>query len=134
MNTVQSTDFYGCIPPRGVSTNSVVGRPVGGTSGGASYRPNASDQNHQPELLKILEMLKEQKQLINSVVETQKELEKNVESIKSEVAGVKKEMSDLSVSLKEDNSHKKETKLPKPVTVSGFLLDSMYENCIIAFL
>ena len=132
MNTVQSTGFYGCIPPRGVSTNSVVGRPVGGTSGGASYRP--SDQNHQPELLKILEMLKEQKQLINSVVETQKELEKNVESIKSEVAAVKKEMSDLSVSLMEDNSHKKETKLPKPVTVSGFLLDSMYENCIIAFL
>jgi len=70
-------------------------------------------------------LIKEQKQLINSVVQTQKELEKTVNLIKSVVAGVKKEVSGLSVSL-EDISHNngttnKPNKLPKPVMVSSEL-------------
>ena len=123
MNALRSTGFYGHIPPRAVSTASAVGRRVGGTAlEGTDSSSRQEDQHCQPELSKIVDMLKEQKQLINSVVETQKELEKTVELIKSEVAGVKKEMSGLSFSLIEDKSHKKETKLPKPVTVSGFFV------------
>jgi len=121
ISTSQVTGFYGRIPPRVVST------AVGGRGGGSNSSLNEQDDQSQtrplPGLSKIVDMLNEQKQLINSVVQTQKELEKTVDLIKSEVAGVKKEMSGLSVSLK-DISHKngatnKTNKLPKPVTVSG---------------
>ena len=72
-------------------------------------------------------MLKEQKQLINSVMEAQKEIEKIVDSIKLEVAEVKNRLA-----VSEDISHNnaaanKSSKLPKPVTVSGsFVYDKNF--------
>lgn len=118
MSTSQATGFFGRIPSHVVST------VVGGRAGGATSLDGQGDQ-FQPGLSKIVDMLNEQKQLINSVAKTQKELEKTVDMIKSEVAEVKKEMSGVSVSL-EDISHNsltsgatnKANKLPKPVTVS----------------
>ena len=50
---------------------SMVGH-VGGTD--SSYRQD--DQYRQPELSKIVDMVEKQKQLVDSVIETQKELEK----------------------------------------------------------
>ena len=47
-------------------------RHVGGTD--SSYRQD--DQYRQPELLKIVDMVKEQKQLVDSVIENQKKREK----------------------------------------------------------
>ena len=89
----------------------------------------------QPGLSKIIDMLNEQKQLINSVVTTHKELEKTVDVIKSEV---KKEMSGLSVSL-EDISYKsgatnKGNRLPKPVTVSGSFVRLHYMYDILHYM
>ena len=51
---------------------SVVVRHVGGTD--SSHRQD--DQYRQPELVKIVDMVKESKQLVDSVIETQKKLEK----------------------------------------------------------
>jgi len=91
--------------------------------GGANSSLNEQDDQRQtrpqPGLSKIIDMLNKQKQPINSVVPTQKELEKTVNLL----AGVKKEMSGLSVLL-EDISHNygatnKTNRLPKPVMVSG---------------
>lgn len=120
MSTSQATGFFGRTPSRVVST------VVGGRVGGANSSLDGQGEQPQPGLsTKIIDMLNEQKQLINSVIKTQKELEQTVDVIKSEVAEVKKDMSGLSVSL-EDISHNstsgttnKTNKLPKPVTVSG---------------
>ena len=44
--------------------------------GGTDSSHRQDDQYRQPELLKIVDMVKEQKQLVYSVIETQKKLEK----------------------------------------------------------
>ena len=125
-NSRVTTGFYGRTP---VST--AARGPPGGASSSFDGHDDQLQQRSQTGLSKIVDMLNEQKQLINSVVKAQKEIEKTVDAIKLEVAEVKNE---LAVSL-EDISHNnaaanKSSILPKPVTVSCFFV---YDKNLITY-
>lgn len=113
----RKTGFYGSVPRTGSHRG-----PLGDLPN--NHRQTSNDiAADDPLLPKVVAMLQEQKQMIDSIVNSQKELGNSVALMKSQVSKVNEEVSDLSaicndlVSQNKISDAKKSKKLPKPLTV-----------------
>ena len=112
----RKTGFNGSVPRTGSHRG-----PLGDLPN--NHRQTSNDID-DPLLPKVqVAMLQEQKQMIDSIVNSQKELGNSVALMKSQVSKVNEEVSDLSaicndlVSQNKISDAKKSEKLPKPLTV-----------------